>query len=348
MTNIISHCTELADLRLVNDEVMASVGLNLQEAMFSLKMLRRLHLVNLPLFRELYINVNYPRLMKEIVCYTGVEYVGELTETIQQSGPVLEVLVLHHAGNPTDIGPDLFTTLLFGEREGALAKLLPNVRHLFALTHLDLSMPLTEFSLEYLSIILPGLHLTHFGCNKDSQVLLQRCNIASLKSLSIMHANGANLMFLDTMGDGTVAPIWDRLEQLYFRGVNSDTKVPTHFLQSAQLARLYLNEIDSTSLEAVLETVNLSKLQEIYICCCDYYSSTERALAKRINEFTETLVVRLDESSSIQYLELGGKPRTVAGSSETLPRHRVNNMKSMFSDDHHYLFLHHVLPVYSF
>ncbi|KAK3819365.1 MAG: hypothetical protein JOS17DRAFT_836551 [Linnemannia elongata] len=353
LTNIISHCTELADLRLVNDEVVASVGLNLQWSVFTLKMLRRLHLSDWDLRLDQDDNVNNSRHMKEIVCYTDVEYVSVLTKTIRQSGPVLEVLVLfsyhYYTGTVVDIGlEDPSSIPLLGGREGAPAEPLSKVPHLSALTHLDLSMSLKDSSLKYLSITLPGLHLTHFGCNKDSHVLLQRCNIASLKSLSIMHANGANLMFLDTMGDGTAAPTWDRLEQLYFRGVNSDTKVPTHFLQSAQLARLYLNEIDSTSLEAVLETINLSKLQEISICDCWYTPGAERALASRIKEFTESLVVRLDESSSIQYLELGGKPRTVVGSSETLPRHRVTNLGNNLFGVYHHRFLQRVLPMYSF
>ncbi|KAH7059870.1 hypothetical protein BKA57DRAFT_445890 [Linnemannia elongata] len=149
-------------------------------------------------------------------------------------------------------------------------------------------------------------------------------------------------------GDGTARATWGRLEQLSIRVVNFNIKVPTSFLQSAQLTRLYLDNLTDVPLTAAFEAVNLSKLQEISICNSWYYPIAEHALAKRINEFTESLVVRLDECSSSQYFERGGKPRTDIGSSETLPRHRVINMGNMSPRDHHYRFLQHVLPVYSY
>lgn len=150
------------------------------------------------------------------------------------------------------------------------------------------------------------------------------------------------------MDDKTPARTWDRLEQLYIENISPYTKLPTLFLRSTQLTRLSLDGVfDSIPLTTVLKAVNLSKLQEISICNSTYYPSAEQAIASRINDFTESLVVRLDKHSSTQCIQQGGKPRTVVGSSETLPRHRVTNMGLVDSDDHHYRFLQHVLPVYS-
>ncbi|KAF9136965.1 hypothetical protein BGX30_010686 [Mortierella sp. GBA39] len=350
LTDIISHCSQLVDLRLVTN-VWCSVGLSLQKAVSSLKMLRRLHLSGWDLRVDQLGNVNDPRPMKEIVFYTTFQDVRVSTKTIQQLGPVLEVLVLYsYNGTVVDIDPkDPSPIPLLGGREGGRAESFFNVPYLSALTHLDLSIPLTDSSLKSLSTNLPRLNLTHFGCNGYSHGLLQHCNLDSLKSLSIMDANGADLQFiLEKMGNETAAPTRYGLEQLYIRDMTPSTKVPTRFLRCAQLTRLYLDDVDSLPLAAVLEVVNLSKLQEISICKCQYLPSSERALADRIKEFTESLVIRLDELSSTRYLELGGKRSTVVGSPETLPRHRVTNMGSIYTMDHHYRFLQHVLPVYSF
>ncbi|KAK3819407.1 MAG: hypothetical protein JOS17DRAFT_819995 [Linnemannia elongata] len=350
LTNIISHCSQLVDLRLVT-KVWGSMELSLQQAVFSLKMIRRLHLSGLR-FDEVG-NVNNPQPMKEIVCYTALEDEKVLTKTIRQSGTVLEVLVLFsYGGIAVDISPEDPSPIpLLGRRERVLVEPLPHVPHLSVLTHLDLSMPLTDSSLTFLSAVLPHLDLVHFGCNAYTHGLLQHCNLASLKSLSIMDADDTNLeLLLGTKSDGTAAPTWRGLEQLYIRemaSLQSHTKVPRQFLQSAQLTRLYLDSVDLRPLAAILEAVNLSKLQEISMRRCEYYPRTEGTLAERINEFTESLVVRLDERTFTRYVERGGKPRTV-GSSGTLPRHRVTNLGSINTKDHHYRFLEHVLPVYLF
>ncbi|OAQ36842.1 hypothetical protein K457DRAFT_12497 [Linnemannia elongata AG-77] len=346
LTNIISHCSQLVDLRLAN-EFRCIMGLSLQQAVLTLKKLRRLHLSGLHIDQDS--NLDDPRPMKEIVYYTSLEVGRLLAKTIRQSGPVLEVLVLHSSTSRSsvDIGPEDPTPIqLLDRRESAPSEPISNAPHLSALTHLDLSVPLTRLTLNYLSTILPRLNLVHFGFGVDSHELFQHCNIASLKSLSICVSYYTNLKLLHPIDDGTAAPAWDGLEQLYFRNMSLYTKVPIQILQSVQLTRLYLEDVDPISLAAALEAINLSKLQEISFNGCYYLPSAERALAKRINEFTESLVIRLDEFSSTKYVEEGGKPRTAVGSFETLPRHRVINMDPIYNDDHHYRFLKHVLPVY--
>ncbi|OAQ36856.1 hypothetical protein K457DRAFT_12512 [Linnemannia elongata AG-77] len=282
LINIISRCSQLVDLRLVPED-WCSMDLSLQQAVFSLKMLRRLHLRGWDLCLHQDRNLNDRRPMKEIVYYTALEDARVLTKTIRRSGLVLEILVLYfYAGTVVDICPGDPTPIpLPGESEGTPAESLSNAPHLSALTHLDLSMPLTDSSLKYLSNILPRLYFVHFGCNVHLHRLLLHCNLASLKSLSSNDANGTDLnLLLETMGEET------------------------------------------------------------------YYSSAEQVVANRINEFTESLVIRLDEFLSTKYVEGGGKPRTAVGSSKTLPSHRLTNIGSIGAKNHHYRFLqHHVLEI---
>ncbi|KAH7059906.1 hypothetical protein BKA57DRAFT_445964 [Linnemannia elongata] len=352
LAKIISHCSQLVDLRLVNESLWF-MELSLQQAVFSLKKLRRLHLRGWELRFDQDVDVNDPQPIKEIVYYTVLEDVRFLTKTIRQLGPVLEVLVLH-AGCRTeitvDIGPEDPSSIpLLGEPEGAPAEPLSNVLHLSALTHLDLSIPLTRSSLNYLSTVLPRLNLVHFGFHLKSYGLLQYCNLASLESLSMVDDNDTDVkLLLDTKSDGPSRATWDGLEQLYIRGLTALITIPTRFLKRAQLTRLYLDTVDLEPLAEIFKAVNLSKLQEISICRSEYSPSAERVLASRINECKESLVVRLDDSSFARYLELGGKPRTVVGSSETLSRHHVINIGDMYCLGHHCRFLQHVLPVYSY
>ncbi|KAF9340949.1 hypothetical protein BGZ91_011666 [Linnemannia elongata] len=318
LTNIISQCSQLVDLRLVSKDSGYAYD---------------------------------PRPMKEIVYCTTLGDARFLSETIRKSGAVLEVLVLRsNSVTGVDIGPEDSSAIpLLRRHEGAPLKHISNVLHLAALTHLDLSMAFMYPFDPHLSTVLPRLDLVHFGFNPYSRELLQHCNIASLKSLAIKDASAIDLkVLLDMMDDKTPAQTWDRLEQLYIEDISSYTKLPTIFLRSTQLTRLSLGAVfNSIPLATVLKAVNLSKLQEISICNSWYYPSAEQAIASRINDFTESLVVRLDKRSSTRYIQQGGKPRTVVGSSETLPRHRVTNMGLVNSDDHHYRFLQHVLTVYS-
>ncbi|KAF9339535.1 hypothetical protein BGZ91_005619 [Linnemannia elongata] len=233
LTNIVSHCPQLVDLRLVTDVLCAMVS-NLQQAVFSLKMLRRLHLSGLHIDQDGTVNDSLS--MKEIVYYTDLGDIKDLVKTIRQSGPALEVL--------------------------------------------------------HLSAVLPRLDLVHFGCNSNSHGLLQHCNRASLKSLSILDAKDLHLELLSNRVDvGNGAPTWDGLEQLYIRDIAEFALVPKLLLQSAQLTRLYLDLVDPASLIAVLQTVNLSKFQEISIRKSWYYPIAESTLANRINEFTKSLVI---------------------------------------------------------
>lgn len=116
--------------------------LSLEKAVFSLKMLRRLHLSGweLSFYHDGY--VYDPRPMKEIVYCTTLGDARFLSETVRKSGAVLEVLILRsNSVMGVDIGPEDSSAIpLLRGHEGAPVKPISNVPHLSALTNLDLSM----------------------------------------------------------------------------------------------------------------------------------------------------------------------------------------------------------------
>ncbi|KAG0299144.1 hypothetical protein BGZ97_003859, partial [Linnemannia gamsii] len=354
LTNIISNCSQLVDLRLVCQD-WGYMDLGLHQAVFSLKKLKRLHLAAWK--RDDKWNGNEWTFLEGDQPMTEVIYCNQfldsqyLNKAIQQSSAVLEVLVVHPCCEVIDItsGSASFTPDFIGSEEATSTERLLSHLHLSALTHLDLQVRLTDDSLQYLSTLLPGLNLVHFGCNEDTHELLRHCNPASLKSLSILEGYAFNLAhILDAMIDGTTSLSFGKLEQLFLHDLRSAHNVPTKFLQAIRLNRLFLDYLNPEPLAQLLEVVDLSKLEEISIRHSYYLVNTEKALSKRIDEFSEALVIQLDEFSSKWYTDHDGKSRTMEGSPELLPHHRVTCMDDDNIEEHIYRFLKPILPVYSF
>lgn len=200
------------------------MDLNLQESAFSLKRLRRLHLIGghegLAGSRIKESIVKHLGPMSEII-YTVVFWDNAfLTKIIRQSGSSLEILVLYpNHGRKIDLTPDNPPSIspLAMSKKAPTAP-LPSHHHLCALTQLDLQVELTNESFQYISTILPRLGLVHFGCHTFTYRLLQDCNFASLKSISMMNVTGANLeRVLDATEDGTGTSSCSGLEQLFIR-----------------------------------------------------------------------------------------------------------------------------------
>ncbi|KAG0296553.1 hypothetical protein BGZ96_009132 [Linnemannia gamsii] len=354
LTNIISRCSQLVDLRLVC-QGWGPMDYSLQHAALSFKNLRRLHVSswrrdekwdgdegNIPA---------YHRPMTEVICTNMFKDSQYLTKVVRQSSVALETLVLYPGyGRAIDITsePASFNPHLAGFEDTSSQPLHGHL-HLSALTHLDIQERLTDGSLQYLSAILPRLDLVHFGCSQHTQGLLRYCNLASLKSLSILGGNAFHLVpILDAMIGRNATSTCGKLEQLFLQDLRSARDVPTKFLQSIPLTRLFLDRVDSESLALLLGVVEFSKLEEISIRHTYYLASTERVLAKRISEFPESLVIQLDWYSSKKYIDDGGESRTTEGSPELLPRHRVARMLDDNIEEHHYRFLQPILPVYTF
>ncbi|KAG0311924.1 hypothetical protein BGZ97_011554 [Linnemannia gamsii] len=354
LTNIISHCSQLVDLRLAC-QGRCYMDLGLHQAAFSLKKLRRLHLAGWMRDEMWDGDENSAhedgKPMVEVICTDMHMDSLYLSKVIRQSSAVSEVLVLYPGyGGTIDITSETtsFNPRLVGSEE-ATSEHLPSHLYLSSLTHLDLQVSLTNASLQYLSNLLPHLNLVHFGCSGLTHELLRHCNFAFLKSLSIREGCFFDLvLILDAIIDETTVLSCGRLEQLFLQSLRSNSDVPTNFLRSIPLTRLFLDGLDSEPLASLLEIVDLSKLQNMSIRGCAYNISTEAALAKRIDEFSEDLMIWLDVFSSKNYTDDGGESRTTRGSSETLPRHRVAFVYDENKEEHHYRFLQPILPVSSY
>lgn len=97
----------------------------------------------------------------------------------------------------------------------------------------------------------------------------------------------------------------------------------------------------------ILELVDFSKLAELSICESSYDPNSERALARKVGQFTESLVIELDEFSSEHYTENDGRSRTSAGFPDKLTLSRVKHMDDVHLAAYHYRFLQPILPVHS-
>ncbi|OAQ36796.1 hypothetical protein K457DRAFT_131942 [Linnemannia elongata AG-77] len=351
LTNIISHCTGLVELALICHNE-ASMDLSLHQAVFNLRTAKRLHLSGW--IRDKRTDENWETVMgdrgpmTELICPVMFEDHRFLTKTIRQSGSALKVLVLYmYTWDHVYITPETPSPISHLAGSPSESPSLPY--HLSSLTHLDIQVRLSDSSLELLSTVLPRLELTHFGCDRRSQILLQHCNLTTLKSLSILDSKDNELEFmLDTMVDGTNTRSWGGLEQLFIHRMRSGNASLIRFLQCVRPTRLYLDGFNNVSLALVLDRVDFSQLEKVSIRDSHYFDTTEQLLARRTNEFTKSLVLYLDNASSNTYIASGGKTRASEGSPKALPRHRVKLMDDVDFQEHHYRFLQPILPVYTF
>ncbi|KAF9087284.1 hypothetical protein BGX23_008256, partial [Mortierella sp. AD031] len=214
------------------------------------------------------------------------------------------------------------------------------------LTHLDLQVDLTNPSLKFLSSFLPRLGLIHFGCDMCTIELLKHCNYAILKSLSISQVTDTALQpLLDVVSDPQ-GPC--HVRSLRIHNSDSSTALLVRIVKAIPLKRLYLSRLDNVDLPDILRGVNLSKLQVLSICEIEYRPALETELARRRDEFTESLVVELDARSQEAYAKEGGAIRTTKGSSTALASHRVKLMGVVSYAEHHYQFLQPILPAHSY
>lgn len=164
----------------------------------------------------------------------------------------------------------------------------------------------------------------------------------------MLYPYNKDLLIQEVMVNGTTACSWDGLEQLCISGIISDSDFLLRFLQDVRPTRLYLDDSTDECLALVLDSVDISKLEELSIRYSEYDDTEEQLLARNINEFTESLVIYLDNASSNLYTANGGRPRTTEGSPTSLPRHRVKLMGDIDFQEHHYRFLKPILPSYSY
>ncbi|KAG0080402.1 hypothetical protein BGZ90_012481 [Linnemannia elongata] len=361
LTNILSLCPELVDLRLTVDLRMNSqhivnpMDTGLHHAIYSLRKLQRLHVVNWDLpSTSAYAGRHAwsdPVSLKELVCTTWGLDQAFVENSIRQSHAALEVLVildLSVAGGKVNLIPPVTNS------EDSLSTLGlerpvsdPQFDEIYfsKLTHLDLQAPLIPSSLKYLSSIMPRLNLLHFGCNQQTLSLLDVCNLVTLRSLSITYARIAKL---GSLRDVVLNPSKRcQIQSLRISGLNESDYGFVDIVRILPLQRLHLMYVGSYTLVAMLGSVNLSQLQVISVQGASYDGAAEASLARRSQEFTDLLVVQLDSHSQRLYETYGGVAvRPALGTERSLAASRVELVGEIISTDHIYQFLQPSLPIY--
>lgn len=331
------------------------MDLSLHQAVFNLRTLRRLRLNGW--IQDTRTDENWEIAMKNSRPMTELIYSVWCVESwllsgiFRQSGLALEVLFLFPQGQHyVDLTPETPrpTSSLFG-RVRSPSEQPSRHHHQSSLTHLDVQVRLSISSLELLSSVLPRLELTHFGCDRHSQGLLQHCNLTTLKSLSILDPNDNDMRILqETMEHSAIIdPFWKGPEQLFIQRMQPGNASLIRFLQYVQPTRLYLDDFTYRILALVLDIVDFSKIDKLSIRSSMYYETTENILVGRVHEFTESLVIYLDNDSLNHYTSSGGRPRTTEGSPKSLPSHRVKPTGGIDFQEHYYRFIH-ILPSFSY
>ncbi|KAG0217930.1 hypothetical protein BGX33_009091 [Mortierella sp. NVP41] len=355
LTNILSHCPGLVDLRLISQGEVSVMEIGLRRAIHSLKKLQRLHVFgwtkDISVSSE---NGSWSNLMslKELVCGAVKLNNHYWKEVIRRSNAILETLVIFADYRTVETVDELHLTPPAIQLD-ALHPIqtsppvpLASEYSLSKLTHLDLQVDLTNPSLKFLSSFLPRLGLIHFGCDMCTIELLKHCNYAILKSLSISQVTDTALQpLLDVVSDPQ-GPC--HVRSLRIHNSDSSTALLVRIVKAIPLKRLYLSRLDNVDLPDILRGVNLSNLQVLSICEIEYRPALETELARRRDEFTESLVVELDARSQEAYAKEGGAIRTTKGSSTALASHRVKLMGVVSYAEHHYQFLQPILPAHSY
>ncbi|KAH7038639.1 hypothetical protein BKA57DRAFT_473797 [Linnemannia elongata] len=292
LARIVSSCKGLVDLRLGLGSHSGHLGQRLHLAICSLKNLQSLHLQCM--YRSFDLDETRPaaiatsRTMKEIVCSTVVFDGRLLEETVQRSLSMLEVLVLeshdlyqhHFAMVP---GPK------FGF-EGPMPYELPSLGVYSAttvfsrLTHIDLFVRLTTYSLNTLKAVLPHLCLIHFGSVYHIDDLLKHVNFITLKITRDTDLKPLQDAFITKSLPCQI----DSLKIEYYR------QVAFRYSQIFDLIPLTRLHLSHQRLCQILENINFSRLEGLSIYESKYSKKAEAILTRRRGEFLENLTVHQD------------------------------------------------------
>jgi hypothetical protein len=301
LANIISHCPELVDLRLTSDQkpmvlqsMKNTLSVDLKLQICGLKKLQRLRVTGW--FRDW--SMRYgpvassdSMLLREFVCVIGGLGYGFVEKTVRNSYEVLEVLVLVDV--PTELKirfePECYSANFVSVQE----------RYFSKLTHLDLQVNPHSSSLKFLSSILPRLSLVHFGCGEGSISLLQHCNLASLKSLSVSLGSDRDVdlqPFVDVVEKLEETCL---IESLRIEGCHDNIHSIAYIFSMLRVKRLYLSTVNAESMDILFKTGNVSDLKTICVFESQFTLTALETCYRRkgVNKTGECLIVELDAKS---------------------------------------------------
>ncbi|KAF9906063.1 hypothetical protein EC991_001071 [Linnemannia zychae] len=316
LMKILTFCPNLADLRLGDFIYWSKIRQELAAVIAAMTHLRTLHLYGVRTESGGYISGILSAFatrgcLKELVCYVGRVNERELSEAIRSLPRTLEVLVVEQVQTPLlDLVLVVPAASVAGESRystpfnpGLLQA--PSSPTLLSapfsrLTHLDLNAQLTPISIDFLASALMDLNLVHLGITSHTKDLLSHVNFNTLRSISLLKFEEADL-----------SPLFDytrsctshqcQLETLSLLLCNFASIWPiASLLSTLALKRLQLSLLSSTELKAVLDALNISRLEVLMLVRCQYDWTTEEILAVKRAKFTRQLMLRLCLSDEYQ------------------------------------------------
>ncbi|KAF9900743.1 hypothetical protein EC991_006935 [Linnemannia zychae] len=251
-----------------------------------------------------------------------------LSESASDSDPALEITTTTFQNKYKDAA----TKAQPGQPNPFVASMaLKNNNLAFAkLTHLDLSIKLSECSLALLASILPNQNLLHLGVNCDTVELLKFVRLLHLKSINLhtIPEDALEPLFDAVIGNGRECKIeYMRLERIW------PIDHLNQLVYAISLRHLYLVNLSKTALEDVLQEVDLTNLELLVIDDEGYDWSTEAILVERMVEFSEKLIVRLGSKSTRTVAKrtrdvFDPEARSMKKTATALPRDRVEIVPS--------------------
>ncbi|KAF9087000.1 hypothetical protein BGX29_001104, partial [Mortierella sp. GBA35] len=314
ISNILSHCLNLVDLRLGSAPVASLVGDHLCEAIGSLNKLEMLYLWNFrhptePTVKGLLskIATGTNNLRELVIINTPVDP-DELHTVVRKFSRSLEVLILDPMHGYFDLDSILETETSHGaltttpapqsepspsskwkrkfQPPAASAAVATKVPPLSRLRELHLNTYMSEDSIRRLARLLPKLSLTHLGLfwNETTVGALQVTDFSSLRSIYFSSFKGDDLKplwgFIQKKGLSQIESI--SLEHLKSPGHNLTIK----HLKKHALKRLWIGGMKAEFLQVLFRYLNLTKLEVLAIVNCEYTWAVEAVLARRQIEFS--------------------------------------------------------------
>ncbi|KAK3845714.1 MAG: hypothetical protein J3R72DRAFT_520880 [Linnemannia gamsii] len=324
LADIILHCPHLVDLKLGECSYTSAAAPKIDQAIGSLSKLEVLHRFHLyegdgaeptEIKRDA---VPYGSVaLRELVDF-GLPYPtgsnGLLESAIRRSLDTLEVLMLRSkVGSAVKVD---FTNILGSLSPVASDRPLPFAK----LTHLKLSVRLTKTSFVLMASILPRLRLSSLDLAGRACRLAAHANLSTLKSIYLV---GPEEDAVDAFSLAVSRSSSNHVDSLYLAWTHITTKL-LDLLAVLSLKRFYLINRQGDSPATILQSLNLSQLQMLFINDSEYNWEVEEVLAGRGAEFVDRFVLQLPCKNKASMRDIHKEDaRDLKGSSTRLARHCV-------------------------
>jgi hypothetical protein len=302
LMKILTYCRNLTDLRLGDYVNWSKIRQELVSVMAAMEYIRTLHLYSVQgqsggsVSGLLYAFANKATPLKELVCYVGRVNEWELGEVIRSLSRKIEVLIVEQVQPPfLELVPTATNTTPTGSSTANFQRTFtsgPLPSPFSRLTHLDLNVHLSPQSMGYLEVILKDLNLVHLGLTSPTKSLLNYVNYPTLRSVSLLDFEEADLKPLKDYVQNCNNPT--HLEVISLQGAKFSN--PWKFaplLNTLTLKRLQLSGMSSPELKGTISVMNMTRLECLVLVGCHYDWAVEETLAAKRAEFRPELLLHV-------------------------------------------------------